>query len=110
MTARDFPPIHPGEILLSEFIQPYDLNLSQLAQNIGMPVRRVREIVRGKRTITAATAPRLARYFSTSTEFWLNLQSHYDLEMALEQLGNRLEQEVKPLAMRHTVTETTLSP
>ena len=60
--------------------------------------------------ITADTALRLARYFSTSTEFWLNLQSHYDLEMALEQLGDRLEREVKPLAMRHTVTETALSP
>ncbi len=107
MTARDFPPIHPGEILLSEFIQPYDLNLSQLANNIGMPVRRVREIVRGKRAITADTALRLARYFSTSTEFWLNLQSHYDLEVALEQIGDRLEQEVKPLVIRQPVTETT---
>jgi len=110
MTTRDFPPIHPGEILLSEFIEPYGLNPSRLARSIGVPARRIQEIVRGSRAITADTALRLARYFSTSTEFWLNLQSHYDLEMALEQLGDRLEREVKPLAMRHTVTETTLSP
>ena len=110
MATRDFPPIHPGEILLSEFIEPYGLNPSRLARNIGVPARRIHEIVRGSRAITADTALRLARYFSTSTEFWLNLQSHYDLEMALEQLGDRLEREVKPLAMRHTVTETTLSP
>ena len=83
---------------------------SRLARSIGVPARRIQEIVRGSRAITADTALRLARYFSTSTEFWLNLQSHYDLEMALEQLGDRLEREVKPLAMRHTVTETTLSP
>ena len=109
MTARDFPPIHPGEILLSEFIEPYGLNPSRLAKNIGVPVRRVQEIVRGRRTITADTALRLARYFGTSTEFWLNLQSHYDLEVALERRGDRPEREVKPLAVRHTVTETTTS-
>lgn len=110
MATRDFPPIHPGEILLSEFIEPYGLNPSRLARSIGVPARRIQEVVRGSRTITADIALRLARYFSTSTEFWLNLQSHYDLEMALEQLGDRLEREVKPLAMRHTVTETTLLP
>ena len=102
--------IHPGEILLSEFVELYGLNPSHLARSIGIPVRRIQEVVRGSHAITADTALRLARYFSTSTEFWLNLQSHYDLEMALEQLGDRLEQEVKPLAMQHTVTETTLSP
>lgn len=110
MTTRDFSPIHPGEILLSEFIEPYGLTPNRLARSIGVPARRIQEIVRGSRAITADTALRLARYFSTSTEFWLNLQSHYDLEMALEQLGDRLEREVKPLAMRHTVTETTLLP
>jgi addiction module HigA family antidote len=109
MTARDFPPIHPGEILLSEFIEPYGLNPSHFAKDIGVPARRVQEIVRGRRAITADTALRLARYFGTSTEFWLNLQSHYDLEVALERLGDRLEQEVKPLAVRHTVTGTTTS-
>ncbi len=109
MTTRDFPPIHPGEILFSEFIEPYGLNSSHLAKNMGVPVRRIQEIVRGKRTITADTALRLARYFGTSTEFWLNLQSHYNLEVALKQLGDRLEREVKPLASRNTLAETIVS-
>ncbi|MDQ5908609.1 MAG: antitoxin HigA [Pseudomonadota bacterium] len=103
MKDRDFPPIHPGEILSSEFLEPYQLAPNHLAKDTGIPVRRVLDIVRGRRAITADTALRLARYFGNSTEFWLNLQSHYDLQVALEQIGDRLEQEVKPLATRHTI-------
>ena len=96
MTARDFPPIHPGEILLSEFIEPYGLNPSRLARNIGVPARRIQEIVRGSRAITADTALRLARYFSTSTEFWLNLQSHYELRIERRLLREQVEA-IQPL-------------
>lgn len=92
--ARKLPAIHPGEILLEEFLNPLGISQYQLAKDISVPPRRINEIVHGQRSITADTALRLARYFGTSERFWLNLQSRYDLEVEKERLGRRLECEV----------------
>ena len=89
-------PIHPGEVLLEEFIKPMNLSQNRLAIEIGVDARRVNEIVLGARSITADTALRLARYFGVSAQFWLGLQAEYDLDVALDKLGNRLEREVRP--------------
>ena len=94
MAARKIPPIHPGEILLEEYLKPLGLSQYRLAKDISVPARRVNEIVHGKRAITADTALRLARYFGTSDRFWLNLQTRYDLEVEKERLKGRLEREV----------------
>ncbi|MBK5238879.1 MAG: HigA family addiction module antidote protein [Actinomycetales bacterium] len=83
-------PIHPGEILLEEFIVPFGLNQHSVARLIGVPPRRINEIVHGKRRITADTALRLARFFETSDGFWINLQAHYDLEVEKDRLGEDL--------------------
>jgi antitoxin HigA-1 len=91
-------PIHPGEVLLEEFLKPMQLSQNRLALDIGVHPRRVNEIVLGKRSITADTALRLARYFGTSPQFWLGLQADYDLDVAMDVLGDRLEREVKPHA------------
>ncbi len=100
MTATRFPPIHPGEILLEEFLKPMHLSQYRLAKDIGVPARRINEIVHGKRAISADTALRLSRYFGLSERFWLNLQSRYALEMAKDRLGERLECEVRVYATR----------
>ena len=92
-------PIHPGEILLEEFIKPMNLSQNRLAIEIGVDARRVNEIVLGGRSITADTALRLARYFGVSPQFWLGLQAEYDLDVAMDKLGNRLEREVRPRQM-----------
>ena len=92
------PPIHPGEILLEEFLKPMGISQYRLSQGIGVSARRINEIVHGKRSITADTALRLARYFGTSERFWMNLQSRYDLEVEKDKLGRRLEKEVHPIA------------
>lgn len=92
------PPIHPSEILLEEFLQPLEISQYRLAKDIGVPVRRINEIVLGKRRITADTALRLARFFGLSERFWMNLQSRYDLEMEKDRLRDRLELEVKVFA------------
>lgn len=92
-------PIHPGEVLLEEFIKPMNLSQNRLAIDIGVDARRINEIVLGKRSITADTALRLARFFGNSPRFWLGLQTQYDLDIAEEQLGKRLEREVCPLEM-----------
>lgn len=92
--ARKLPAIHPGEILLEEFLNPLGVSQYRLAKDISVPPRRINEIVHGQRSITADTALRLARYFGTSERFWLNLQSRYDLEVEKERLGRRLEREV----------------
>jgi len=97
MAKRDFNPIHPGEILLAEFLEPLGVSQYRLAKDIGVTPRRINEIVHGRRAITADTALRLGRYFSMEAQFWLNLQSHYDMEVALEVLDGRLEKEVHPL-------------
>jgi len=98
MSKRDFPPIHPGEILLEEFLKPMDISQYRLAKDISVDPRRINEIVHGKRAISADTALRLGRFFGTSARFWLNLQSHYDLELEEMELGDRLEKEVKVFA------------
>jgi len=98
MPRRNLSPIHPGEILLEEFLKPLGISQYRLAKETSVPPRRVNEIVHGTRAITADTALRLARYFGTSERFWLNLQSRYDLEVEKERLGGRLEREVKVLA------------
>ena len=98
MSKRELEPIHPGEILLEEFLKPMGISQYQLAKDINVDPRRINAIVHGKRAITADTALRLSRYFGTSERFWLNLQAHYDLEVQKCELGNRLEREVKSLA------------
>ncbi len=91
------PPIHPGEILQEEFLEPMGNSQYRLAKDIGVPPRRINEIVHGKRGITADTALRLSRYFGLSERFWMNLQSRYDLEIEKDRLKGKLEQEVKIL-------------
>lgn len=99
MVQRDFAPIHPGEILMTEFLEPMGISQYRLAKDIGVTARRVNEIVLGRRAITADTALRLGLYFNMEAQFWMNLQSHYDMEVALEQLQDRLEHEVHPLPL-----------
>jgi len=88
------PPIHPGEVLLEEFLLPLGISQYRLAKDTCVPPRRINEIVLGKRRITAETALRLARYFSTTPQFWLGLQADHDLDVAADELGERLEREV----------------
>jgi addiction module HigA family antidote len=90
-------PIHPGEILLEEFLEPMGISQYRLAKDIGVPPRRINEIVQGKRGISVDTALRLSRYFGLSERFWLNLQTRYDVEVEKDKLKGRLEQEVKVL-------------
>ena len=97
MATKKFPPIHPGEILLEEFLKPLGISQYRIAKDIGVSPRRINEIVHGKRGITADTALRLALYFGTSERFWMNLQSGYDLESEKDRLGSRLEAEVQPM-------------
>ena len=97
---RKLSPIHPGEVLHEEFLLSFGISQYRLAKDTSVPPRRINEIVRGQRSISADTALRLARYFGTSDRFWLNLQSHYDLERERDRLGKRLEKEVKVLAGR----------
>jgi len=97
MASRKFRPIHPGEILLEEFLKPMSISQYRVAKNIGVSPRRINEIVHGKRSITADTALRFARFFGTSERFWMNLQSSYDLESERDRLGSRLATEVQPL-------------
>ena len=87
-------PIHPGEILLEEFLEPMGISQYRLAKDMSVPPRRINEIVHGTRAITANTGLRLARYFGTSERFWLNLQTRYDLEVEKDRLGTRLKKEV----------------
>ena len=95
MQAQMIAPIHPGEILLEDWLKPMQISQYALAKAIGVPARRINEIVHGKRAITADTALRLGRYFGVNPQSWLNLQSHYELEVAQSNLGQRLEQEVQ---------------
>ena len=89
-------PIHPGEILLEDFMKPLAITQYALAKAISVPPRRINEIVHGKRAISAATALRLGRYFGVDPQSWMNLQSHYELEIAAQNLGEKLESEVNP--------------
>lgn len=95
MTKRDFPPIHPGEILLEEFLKPMGISQYRLAKDISVPPRRINEIVHGKRGVSADTSLRLERYFRLSEGFWLRLQARYDLEVEKDRLEDRLESEVR---------------
>ena len=97
MATNKMAPIHPGEILLEEFLQPLNLSRYRLSKDISVPPRRINEIVHGKRAITAGTALRLARYFETTDRFWINLQTRYDLEIEKDRLGAKLETEVQVL-------------
>jgi addiction module HigA family antidote len=96
-TDTVMPPVHPGEILLEEFLKPLEVSQYQLAKEISVPARRVNEIVHGQRRISADTALRLARYFGTSERFWMNLQTRYDLEIEKDRLGEALD-EIHPLS------------
>jgi addiction module HigA family antidote len=96
--VKKLAPVHPGEILLKDFLQPMGISQYRLAHAISVSPRRVNEIVLGTRAITADTALRLGRFFAMESEFWLNLQSRYDLEMARDKLADRLKKEVRPLA------------
>ena len=99
MSNRDFEPIHPGEILLEQFLTPMGFTQYRLAKSISVPQRRISEIVQGKRAISADTALRLGRFFGMEAQFWLNLQSRYDLLQAEAALAGRLEREVAPHAV-----------
>jgi addiction module HigA family antidote len=98
MTSK-LSPTHPGEVLLDEFIKTMNLSQNRLAIDIGVDGRRINEIVLGKRAITADTALRLSRFFGNSPQFWMGLQTQYDLDVAEDQLGKRLDREVRPLAI-----------
>jgi addiction module HigA family antidote len=91
------PPVHPGEILLEEFLGPLSISQYRLAKDLAVPARRINEIVHGQRRISADTALRLARYFGTSERFWMNLQTRYDLEVEKDRLGNALD-DIRPLS------------
>lgn len=99
MATTTLAPIHPGEVLLEEFLEPMGISQYRLAKDISVSPRRINEIVHGKRAVTAGTALRLSRYFGTSDKFWLNLQTAYDLDVERDRLGDRLEAEVLPRAM-----------
>ena len=92
--AKKMAPVHPGEVLLAEFLEPMGLSQSRVAHDIGVPPRRINEIVHGKRRVTADTALRLAKYFKMTPEFWLGLQMDFDLDTEMDRLGNRLDTEV----------------
>lgn len=98
MPRPPIAPIHPGEILQYEFLEPLGVSQYRLAKDVTVPARRINEIVRGTRAISADTALRLSRYFGTSERFWLNLQARYDLEIEKNRLGKRLQREVRVLA------------
>jgi addiction module HigA family antidote len=97
MRRKPLPPVHPGEVLLEEYLTPLGLTQYRLAKNLSVPARRINEIVHGTRAVTADTALRLARFFGTSERFWLNLQAAYDLDVERDRLGARLAKEVAVL-------------
>jgi len=100
MEERIMHPIHPGEVLMKEFLEPMGISQYRLAKDISVPARRINEIVHGKRAITADTALRLSRYFGTSERFWINLQTRHDMELQKDILGDRLQKEVVVLEER----------
>ena len=96
MTEKLYAPIHPGEVLMEDFVEGFGITQHKLAVSIGVPPRRINEIVHGKRSITADTALRLGRYFGVEPQFWLNLQGRYELEVAQERVADQVA-EIKPL-------------
>lgn len=107
MRSKKMSPIHPGEILLEEFLKPMNISQYRISKDINVPARRINEIVQGKRGITANTALRLGHYFGMSPQFWINLQTHYDLEVESDKLANKLKREVRVYA--HPVEPKTIS-
>lgn len=105
MKNKKLPPIHPGEILMEEFLKPMGISQYRLAKDISVPPRRINEIVHEKRGITADTALRLGRFFGMSPQFWLNLQSRYDLEVTEDLLADRLTKEVHALNSKHDLNQ-----
>ena len=99
MRTPKMPPVHPGEILMEEFLIPMGISQYRLSRDISVPPRRINEIVHGARRVTADTALRLGKYFGISPQFWLNLQVHFDLEQERDRMGDRLENEVQAYAM-----------
>ncbi|MBU2610719.1 MAG: HigA family addiction module antidote protein [Chloroflexi bacterium] len=99
MVTNKIPPVHPGEVLLEEFLKPWNISQNNLAQHMGITTPRLNDVVRGRRGVTGDTALRLARATNTTPEFWLNLQALYDLETAKDTLGDRLEKEVTPVTV-----------
>ena len=97
MATNKMRPIHPGEILREEFLAPLDMSAHALAMHLHVPAPRINDIVRERRTVTPDTALRLARYFGTTAQFWLNLQSSFDLKLAAGELGRKIDREVRPL-------------
>jgi len=97
MAKKKIPPLHPGEVLFEEFLKPMNISQNQLGRDLGVSPRRINEIIHGKRSITADTALRLARYFGNSPQFWLGLQMDYDLDVDTDRLSRRIEKEVKKL-------------
>lgn len=101
MSKKKISPVHPGEILMEEFLEPMGLSQNQLANDVGVPPRRINEIVHGKRRITADTALRLAHYFKMSPQFWLGLQMDYDLDVEEDRLASSIEREVNVYDLTH---------
>ena len=99
MMAKRLAPVHPGEVLLEEFLVPLGISQYRLAKDVAVPPRRINEIVHGTRAVSADTALRLARYLGTSERFWLNLQAQYELDVEYDRIGERIEKEIKPLAV-----------
>ena len=102
MKKKRMAPVHPGEILLEQFLKPLAMSQSKLAIEISVPPRRINEIVKGRRRVTADTAMRLARFFRMTPEYWMGLQADYDLDVARDELKERIESEVRPCASRVT--------
>jgi addiction module HigA family antidote len=100
MTKEKLNPVHPGEVLLNEFLKPMGISQNKLARSIGVPPRRINEIVLEKRSISADTALRLAQYFGTSAKFWMGLQSDFDLDITKDKVGQRIQKEVSVYAIR----------
>ena len=99
MKKKHIPPLHPGEVLLEEFLNPMGMSQNQLGRNLRVSPRRINEIIHGKRSITADTALRLSRYFGNSAQFWLGLQMDYDLDLAEDEAAARIKREVKQIAL-----------
>ena len=102
MKEKRMAPVHPGEILLEQFLKPLAMSQNKLALEISVPPRRINEIVKGRRRVTADTAMRLARFFRMTPEYWMGLQADYDLDVARDELEERIESEVRPCASRVT--------
>ena len=102
MKEKRMAPVHPGEVLLEQFLKPLAMSQNKLALEISVPPRRINEIVKGKRRVTADTAMRLARFFKMTPEYWMGLQADYDLDVARGKLEERIKQEVRPCTSRAT--------